>query len=63
MNKAHRIPAAEKRPEDFSPIPLRPVEKRVCALQITRKGGNVETMTFILRPGDVAEMLEQKQGA
>ncbi len=56
MNKAHRTLAAEKAPEDFAPIPLRPVDKKVCALQIKRKDGRVETMPFILRPGDVASI-------
>lgn len=54
MNQAARIPASEKRPEDFLPPPLPKVEKKVSQLTITRKNGSVETTTIILRPGDVA---------
>jgi hypothetical protein len=56
VNKAHRIPASEKAPEDFLPIPMPPVVKKVHVLTVTRKSGAVETITLILRPGDVASL-------
>lgn len=56
MNQATRIPAADKAPEDFLPLPLPPVVKKVCTLTIKRKDGSVETRPIIMRPGDIADI-------
>ena len=54
MGQANRIPAADKKPEDFLPPELPPVVKKVHNLVVTRANDTVETSVFILRPGDVA---------
>ena len=54
MGQANRIPAADKKPEDFLPPELPPAAKKVHNLVVTRADGTVETSVFILRPGDVA---------
>lgn len=56
MGQAHRIPASEKKPEDFLPIPRPPVHKKVVQILVTRADGTVETIPLILRPGDVASI-------
>ena len=54
MNRAHRTPAAGKRPEDFLPIPLPAVHKKVCKLMVlTKDGQESQVLTLILRPGNV----------
>jgi hypothetical protein len=52
--QASRIPAADKRPEDFLPPPMAPVVKKVFIITVTRASGSVETIPLVLRPGDVA---------
>ena len=59
MGQANRIPAADKKPEDFLPPELPPVVKKVHNLVVTRADGTVETSVFILRPGDVATIDDQ----
>ena len=54
MNQASRIPASEKKPEDFLPPELPPVVKKVLTLTIKRADGSEESRPLILRPGDVA---------
>lgn len=54
MGQAQRIPASEKKPEDFLPPVLPPVVKKVVTILVTRASGEIETVTVILRPGDVA---------
>ena len=54
MGQAHRIPASEKKPEDFLPIPMAPVHKKIVQIVVTRADGAVETTPLILRPGDTA---------
>jgi hypothetical protein len=53
MGEARRIPASEKAPEDFLPPKPQKVEKRVVLLTMTRKIGEVDHITVIMRPGDV----------
>jgi hypothetical protein len=60
MGQANRIPAADKAPEDFLPLPTPPVVKKVVHLVITRKDGSTEQLPFILRPGDVASIYGMK---
>lgn len=52
--QARRIPASEKAPQDFLPPALPEVKKKVFVLTINRAEGAAESMTLILRPGDVA---------
>lgn len=54
--QAQRIPAAEKRPEDFLPPQLQAVQKKFFQFQVIRSSGKVETTIIILRPGDVAQI-------
>ena len=54
MGNAQRIPASEKKPEDFLPPVMPPVVKKISTLTVTRASGEVESVTIILRPGDVA---------
>jgi hypothetical protein len=56
MANAQRIPASEKKPEDFLPPVLPPVVKKVVSIVVTRASGDTETTTVILRPGDVASI-------
>lgn len=56
MGQAHRIPAADKKPEDFLPIPLPEVVKKVVTITIKRADESVDVLTLILRPGDVARI-------
>ena len=53
MAEAKRIPAADKAPEDFTPPALPLVVKKFVQVTVTRKGGEVEAVRFILRSGDV----------
>lgn len=55
-NQAQRIPASEKKPEDFLPPVLPPVVKKVITILVLRASGESETITMILRPGDVARV-------
>lgn len=59
MSQAQRIPASEKKPEDFLPPALPPVVKKVVTILVTRASGETETVTMILRPGDVATIDSQ----
>lgn len=52
MGEASRIPAADKRPEDFEPPKLPPVVKKVVTVSVLRLNGDLEETTVILRPGD-----------
>lgn len=49
---ASRTAAADKKPGEFAPIPLAPVNKLVTSMVITRANGSVETSPVILRAGD-----------
>lgn len=56
MGEAKRIAAADKKPEDFAPPDLPPIQKKVAQIVVTRASGETETITLIVRPGDVVKL-------
>lgn len=56
MANAQRIPAAQKRPEEFAPRVVAQADKRFADLVIKRASGEVNATRMVLRPGDVVTL-------